>query len=150
MTWQAFKTDANAAAEQEIAAAVATFTQACWHKIGTDDQQQRPRIDALFSRYGGRVVGFAEFKDCPRADFRHYPDFLIAEKKITNLRLLHEIVQVRCVVVVRFKCGTVAWFDAVTSPYTKVMQWGRSDRGGVQADLEPSARFAWSCFRVIK
>lgn len=117
-------------------------------KIGADDpDKQKPRIDRAFVR-DNTLVGLAEIKAHLRYGFRECAKFVVSKAKIEHGRSINLLLRVPVLLVIEFRCGTLAWIN-VAQPYEIWENWGRRDRGD-PADLEAGACFSWSQFTIVK
>lgn len=143
-----FKTDADAVAEREIAAAAEGWSKARYLKIGEDHpQRQKPRIDGLFFRERV-VVAFAELKDIAAVSFGETRFYIVAEKKVRCGRGLADIVRVPVFLIARFACGTIGCLN-LSEAYVSIPKWGRRDRNS-PGDIEAGAGFDWSRFKIVR
>jgi hypothetical protein len=135
------------AREEEIAQEVALHFNRSTLKIGDDHyDREKSRIDRLLHD-GMCITSFFEHKSCGYA-FRERAYWAVGAKKVDAARQLHLVVRVPVFFAVSFSCGTIGILRS-TSSFTRLKDFGRSDRGQGAADYEIGARFEWDQFNPV-
>jgi hypothetical protein len=138
---QTYKTDDDARIEQEMAEHFARRAGMQQMRIGLDQRdRQKPRVDRILhdDRY---VRGFFECKSSS-TKWGNGEGFITGTRKLKNLRDLYGLVRVPVVMLVRFGCKTIAYFNVKKRPHRIVRNWGRFDRGD-PGDIEHGELYLW-------
>ena len=134
------KTESDAKAEEEIAAAAAAWSGATYVPFG----HELSCCDGLFIR-DGKVVALAEIKD-RSIEFGFGDCFKVSERKVRACRGIARLTGAKPFLIARFGCGKIACLD-LDREYTPSW-WGRDDRGD-PADKGQCAGFQWSDFKLV-